>query len=283
MGRVWSGSVGGVNVSLDQGISWRNFDLDNGLPGEWVISIEEQLLPGQEPAIWATTWPGREGARQQFGVVVTRDGGETFEASLLGERVYDFGFRGETIYAAGENGLFISDDGGLTWRTVRDFYDPTQPDRTFRPGASIFAVATTRDALWVGTGDGLFRSTDGGATWRVFRAEVPLSPEGLPPVVPANAVPEVEAYAYPNPFSPASDRFVRIRYKLEQARTVDIRIFDFSMKLVRDVTSESQSEGEREISWDGTDNSGARVANGTYFYAVETGSETFWGKILVLE
>ncbi|HMB90635.1 MAG TPA: FlgD immunoglobulin-like domain containing protein [Rhodothermales bacterium] len=281
-GRVWSGAVGGLNVSEDQGESWRHFTTEQGLTGNWVISIEEQEIPGQEPAIWATNWPALEQG-EQFGVVVTRNGGETFEASLLGERVYDFAFRGETVYAAGENGLFISDDGGVSWRTVRDFYDPTQPDRTFRPGARIFAVATTREALWVGTEDGLFRSTDGGATWRVFRAEVPLSPDNLPPVVPADAVPEVEAYAYPNPFSPASDRFIRIRYKLEQPETVDIRIFDFGMNLVRDVTSESQNEGEREISWDGTDNNGARVANGTYFYAVETGSETFWGKILVLE
>ncbi len=279
VGRVWTGTVGGINRSTDGGTSWRHFNTEDGLPGNWVISIEEQ--PGPAPAIWATTWPGiEEGGR--FGVVVTRDGGQTFEASLVGERVYDFAFRGETVYAAGENGLFISDDGGASWRTVRDFFDPTQPDRTFRPGARVFSVATTRDALWVGTEDGLFRSTDGGQTWRVFRAEVPLDPEGLPPVVPRERVPRVDAYAYPNPFSPSGDRFVRIRYRLEAPRRVEIRIFDFGMNLVRRLADDFQNEGEREVSWDGTDDDGARVPNGTYFYAVEAGGETFWGKVLVI-
>ncbi|MFQ5570274.1 MAG: FlgD immunoglobulin-like domain containing protein [Rhodothermales bacterium] len=281
-GAVWAGAVGGLNRSTDQGVSWRHFTTRDGLPGNWVISIEEQRLPGRQPTVWATCWPALEQG-ERFGVVVSRDGGETFEASLLGERVFDFAFRGRTVYAAGDNGLFISDDDGQTWRTVRDFHDPLQPDRTFRPGARVFAVATTNEALWVGTEDGLFRSTDGGLTWRVFRAEVPLDPDGLPPVVPPDLVPRVEAYAYPNPFSPASDRFVRIRYKLEQDEQVKIRVFDFGMNLVRNLTDEAQPGGEREVSWDGTDNSGARVANGPYFYAVEAGSDTFWGKILVLE
>ena len=281
-GAVWAGTVGGLNRSTDDGVSWHHFNRDNGLPGNWVISIEEQHLPGRPPLVWATCWPALEQG-ERFGVAVTRDSGETFEAALLGERVYDFAFRGEAVYVAGENGLFISEDGGRTWRTVRDFFDPTQPDRTFRPDARVFSVAVTNEALWVGTEDGLFKSPDFGLTWRTFRAEVPLSPEGLPPVVPSERVPRVEAYAYPNPFSPSVDRFVRIRYKLEGDEQVEIRLFDFAMNLVRNLTDEQQTGGEREVSWDGTDDNGARVANGTYFYAVEAGGETFWGKVLVLE
>lgn len=281
-GSVWAGTVGGLNRSDDGGASWRHFDTEDGLPGNWVISIEAQNLPDREPVIWATCWPAI-GQGERFGVVATRDGGQTFEAYLLGERIYDFAFDGETVYAAGENGFFISDDGGHSWRTVRDFYDPTQPDRTFRPGARVFSVAVTDDALWVGTEDGLFKSQDGGLTWRVFRAEVPLDPEGLPPVVPRELVPKVDAYAYPNPFSPSVDRFVRIRYKLDNDQRVEIRVFDFAMNLVRSLVDERQGGGEREVSWDGTDDNGARVANGAYFYAIEAGGDTFWGKVLVLE
>ena len=281
-GVVWAGAVGGLNRSTDGGVSWRHFNIDDGFPGNWIISIEEQARFGQEPAIWAATWPGTE-ETGRFGVIVTRDGGESFVDLLRGERVYDFAFDGATVYIAGENGLFISNDDGRTFRTVRDFFDPTQPDRTFRPGARIFSVQVVGEVLWVGTEDGLFKSLDGGLTWRVFRAEVPLNPDGLPPVVPPERVPRVEAYAYPNPFSPSADRFVRIRYKLEADQPVEIRIFDFAMNLVRNLTDERQASGEREVSWDGTDNQGARVANAPYFYAIEAGGETFWGKILVLE
>jgi flagellar hook assembly protein FlgD len=55
------------------------------------------------------------------------------------------------------------------------------------------------------------------------------------------------------------------------------------MNLVRRLIDESQSEGIREVTWDGTDDGGLRVANGPYFYAVRSGGDTFWGKILIIE
>ncbi len=283
-GSVWAGTPAGLNRSEDGGRSWYRYDVYDGFPGNWVISIEEQPRRGRDPAIWATTWPGRgDDNPQRFGAVVTGDRGKSFRSVLHGERVYDFAFDGSTVYVAGENGLFVSRDDGYTFLTLRQFYDPAQPDRTLRPNSQVYSVAATGTQLWVGTEDGLLKSTDGGATWRIFRAEVPLSPEGLPAIIPPDLVPAVETYAYPNPFSASGDRLVRLRYKLRRDASVAIRIFDFGMNLVRDLPQESQPGGEREASWDGTDNAGARVANGPYFYAVQAGGETYWGKILVLE
>lgn len=280
-GAVWAGTAGGVNRSTDGGLSWRRFVADGtpaSPPGNWVVSIEEQPLPGRNP-VWFATWSTGLTTVEQYGVAVTRDGGETFEQVLLGVEAIDFAFRGTTVYVAGRtNGLFISDDDGRTWRTVRDFRDAEDPARYLRPDADVTAVATTGDALWVGTDDGLLRSTDGGNTWRIFRADVPLHPE-----TPTAGVPDVETYAYPNPFSPAVDRLVRLRYEVPSAARVEVRVFDFGMNLVRRLVDEDQQAGTREVAWDGTDDGGLRVANGTYFYAVDTGKGTAWGKILVLE
>ncbi len=281
-GSVWAGTPAGLNRSDDGGRTWYRFDAADGLPGAWVISIEEQTRPGQRSTIWATTWPGRDDTHR-FGAVATADGGASFRSVLHGERVYDFAFDGSTVYVAGENGLFISTDDGYTFRTVREFFDASDPERSLRPNSRVFAVATTGSELWVGTEDGLLKSTDGGATWSIFRTEVPLSPEGLPALIPPELVPEVDTYAYPNPFSPSGDRLVRLRYRLDREATVTVRIFDFGMNLVRDLARSAQREGEHEISWDGTDSGGARVANGTYFYAVQAAGKTRWGKILVLE
>ncbi len=288
-GTVWAGTPVGINRSTDGGASWTRKQYDgtpNSLTGSWVISIEEQPLPGRNP-IWFASWDAGPEAEvadgSRFGVTVTRDGGETFDQVLIGERVFDFAFQGQTVYAAGERGLFISHDEGTTWRTVRNFIDPSQPDRIVRPNAEVFAVATTRDALWVGTSDGLLRSTDQGNTWQLFRAEVPLDPDDAPSIVDRSAVPKVDAYAYPNPFSPVIDRLARIRYDLDGSQDVRIRIFDFGLNLVRDLTDAPQNAGAREVAWDGMDDHGTRVANGVYFYAIETGGDTFWGKLLVLE
>ena len=288
-GTVWAGTVAGVNRSRNEDITpsgdraWQRFEFDGtdeALTGNWVISIEEQPLPGQN-TIWMATWDGSDGngPRQDFGITITRDGGATFEQVLRDERIYDFGFDGDTVYAAGENGLFITLDGGISWNTVRRFVDPTQPDRVIPSDVEVFSVDVTRNGdLWVGTSDGVFKSSDGGQTWTLFRVEVPLNPD-----MPTDDVPRAETFAYPNPFSPPVNQIVRIRYELPSTSSTRIRIFDFSMNLVRELNRDGQEAGIREVVWDGTDSNGLRVANGTYFYVVDAGNASYRGKILVVE
>ncbi len=277
-GTVWAGTAGGLNRSED-GIAWRRYaasDLTSPVLGNWIISIEEQPLPGRNP-VWFSTWRA-EGPAERFGVMVTRDGGASFEAFLTGERVYDFAFAGETVYVAGDNGLFISDDGGASWRSIHRFVDAASPDREIRPGAQAFSVATTRSGLWVGTEDGLAYSENGGSTWRIIRTEVPLTP-----AEPTEDIPAVETYAYPNPFSPGADGVVRIRYELDEDQTVTVRLFDFRQHLVRIlIDGDVRAAGIREEMWDGSDERGLRLPNGPYFYVVETNAGNAWGKILLL-
>lgn len=278
MGTIWAGTSGGLNRSMD-GLAWTKSVYDggaNGLVGNWITSIEEQPTTGRNP-VWVACWRAEQ--KENFGVVVTRDGGQTFEQMLHGEKIYDFAFEGNSIYAAGDNGLFISHDNGRSWLSVRDFRDTTQPDRYIRPNAKIYAVSIVNEALWVGMQDGLLRSLDKGKTWKLFRTEIPVNP-----ATPANEIPKVETYAYPNPFSPSTDQVIRIRYDLIKAESVTIRIFDFGMNLVRTLVSgEARNQGSREELWDGRDNRGVQVANGPYFYTVSSGEGTSRGKILVLE
>ncbi len=278
-GTVWAGTPGGVNRSTDGGVSWQKFKADgtpNSLTGNWVVSIEEQELPDTN-AVWMATWNAAEvGEIGQFGVTVTRNQGRTFEAVLIGEQILDFAFDGETAYAAGDNGLFITDDGGKTWRTVRSFVDPSQLDRTVRPDARVFSVAVTDDALWVGTSDGLLKSVDGGASWNLFRVEVPLDPDD-------GSTPSVETFAYPNPFSPDVHRFIRIRYEQETAGDAELRIFSYGMELEKTISRSGQSAGLREIVWDGTSEGGVRLPSGVYFYQIKTSGGTRRGKILLIE
>jgi hypothetical protein len=133
----------------------------------------------------------------------------------------------------------------------------------------------------VGTEEGLLRQRFGEDTWTLFRADVPLDPE-----LPTEDVPRVDTYAYPNPFSPAADRVVRIRYPLKTPRDVEVQIFDFNMNLVRRIVDDAQptgSESAAETVWDGTDSGGLRVPNGPYFYTVEVGDQVVRGKILLIE
>lgn len=279
-GAVWAGTAGGINRSEDGGLSWDRFANEghpNAPTGNWIVAIAEQVRPNGQHVLWFATRPAGRTPGETFGITRTADGGRTFEQVLLGERINDFAFRGDTVYAAGDNGLFVSTDQGRTWQTIRDFYDPTSR-RVLRPDVRVLAVATTRRHLWIGTSDGLLRSDDGGRTWRLFRAEVPVKP-----TTPSPQVPRVDTYAYPNPFSPMLDAFVRIRYDLAQPASVRVHVFDFGLQRVRTLFEGMQEAGAHEVIWDGLDARGVRVANGVYFYAVETDAATYWGKILVIE
>ena len=281
-GTIWAGTPKGVNVSSD-GLAWRRIEPDGSstsMTGSWVVAMEEQITEAGS-AIWMATWEATEtgdlGGRS--GVSVTRDGGVTFEQVLAGEQFIDFDFADGRAYVAGRtSGLFVSDDGGSTWIATRDFKTATPEDRPVKIGTDVLSVATSATAVWVGTSDGLLKSDDGGATWSTYRVEVPLHPETA-----SEQVPDVDTFAYPNPFSPVADRFVRIRYELAEAADIDIDIYDFGMNHVRALATESRSAGIAESIWDGSDGRGLRMANGTYFYSVDTGSGVVWGKILLIE
>ena len=278
-GRVWAGTAGGVNVSSDGGASWRKYVADGtagSIVGNWIISLEEQVS-GETSTIWMANWSTGEGIGERFGVTFTSDGGASFRQALQGERIYDFAFVGNTVYAAGENGLFISEDGGEFWRSLRDFRGLAEPGSLISRDEPIFSVESDGNVIWVGTSSGLLLSTDGGTNWTLDRVNVPLSSGGED-----DRVPTVETFAYPNPFSPAGDGFIRIRYELASAGDVEINIYDFGMNRVRTISQQSPS-GISEARWDGMSDSGTRVANAAYFYEVKAGGNSFRGKILVIE
>jgi hypothetical protein len=77
----------------------------------------------------------------------------------------------------------------------------------------------------------------------------------------------------PNPFNPQTT----IAYDLPKQTAVSLRVFDLSGRLVRVlVDGEIIAEGRNEAIWNGRDDTGKRVASGTYFYRLEAGeySET---------
>jgi hypothetical protein len=218
---------------------------------------------------------------------VTSDGGETFRQPLIGEQVNDVAARRSRVYAAAESGLFVSGNQGDTWRTVEEVTLAAE-DQVFPGSVTARAVEVTPSALWVGTTEGLLRldradesrllAEDPGAQrpeWQLFRTEVPVNPE-----TPSDQVPDVETYAYPNPFVPSRDEVVRIAYEVSEPQTVEVNIYDFGMNRVRTLR-EQEGEGQQEITWDGTDASGLRLPTGTYLYTVEVGGTTVRGKILL--
>ncbi len=274
-GDVWAATEAGLNVSRDGGLSWRRFGETEGLSGDQVTTIAEQQTDGRNP-IWAATGPpGRRQSTGQRGLTVTRDGGATFEVVAAGESVNAIAFDGPRILLAGQSGLLVSDDDGRTFRAQRSFFDPTRPTDPVSPDVRVLSVAVQGGFTWVGTDEGLFRTDDPTLqTWTRFRVDVPLTADLSDP-----RQISVDTYAYPNPFSPASARQVRIRVG---SGTTRVRLFDFGMQLVRTLTPDQQAGDGLEALWDGRDEAGYRVPNGVYLYSVDGGGDGR-GKILVIQ
>ncbi|MFM8395300.1 MAG: WD40/YVTN/BNR-like repeat-containing protein, partial [Acidobacteriota bacterium] len=157
---------------------WRS-DL-YGMAESWRRVTSEHLLinsvavhPSRPDRVFIGTEDG--------GVLISEDGGETWESSnegfinrQVGAVLADLGERGR-IYAGilfdGESsGLFISVDGGLTWKQSvsglgsRDVY-------------SLYQSPYQTGTIYAGTNQGIYRSDDQGESWReVRRAAPPATP-----------------------------------------------------------------------------------------------------------
>ena len=84
--------------------------------------------------------------------------------------------------------------------------------------------------------------------------------------------PTLEA-AFPNPFNPRTT----IAFEVLGQTATSLRVFDLQGRLVRTLLSDQTfPRGRHEAIWNGRDDTGRRVASGTYFYRLEAGdySET---------
>ena len=71
----------------------------------------------------------------------------------------------------------------------------------------------------------------------------------------------------PNPFNEVTS----IHYLMLQSDDVSLKIYNSLGQLVKEFDLGPQSDGYYAIEWNGTDNNGARVASGIYFYRLITG------------
>ena len=92
-------------------------------------------------------------------------------------------------------------------------------------------------------------------------------------------------YIYPNPFNPLEQECT-IRYSLAEDGEVTIKIYDIGGNPVRTlIDDESQSAiDEQSVAWDGKNDKGNVVANGVYFYVIESSSgEKATGKAAIIK
>lgn len=74
---------------------------------------------------------------------------------------------------------------------------------------------------------------------------------------------------YPNPFNPST----RIAFSLPKAEKVDLAVYDVHGRIVRNLIDYTDhAAGSYVVDWNGTDNSGRKVASGIYFTRMQAGT-----------
>lgn len=84
---------------------------------------------------------------------------------------------------------------------------------------------------------------------------------------------------YPNPFNPATN----IDYFLPSRAHVIIEVFDILGHQIKVLLNETKHAGQYRVTWDGTDERGALVSSGIYFYRLRTNVFAETKKMILLK
>lgn len=87
------------------------------------------------------------------------------------------------------------------------------------------------------------------------------------------------AQNYPNPFNPSTT----IRFQLDRSALVRLVVLDVKGRVVRTLVQGSRDPGWYSVRWNGTDEHGASVASGLYFYQMNAGDFEARKKLLLLK
>ena len=291
---VWIGTSSGIAFTYDGGDTWQNARVrsdaeGNILPGHpsgnWVVALERLVLPDGSTSIWAGTNTTPTPVGQTQAISVSRDLGQTW-VHTGPTFAWDFAFTPAFAWAGSGQGLLASRDPALTVDAQREWEPIDVIDGEPLTGGFV-GLERVGDVLWAGAENGLGRTEDEGGTWRVIRDLIRTRSLDSGEFVGSGGVPDSSAttYAAPNPFAPSRET-ATIVFSLAQEARVSIVIYDFASRLVRELLSGATFSGgaDHRIAWDGRDEGGQSVANGTYFYRIEldTGRQAF-GKVVALD
>ncbi len=245
-----------------------------GMPGltveAWVFPLDS--IPGNNQGI-LTKWGPGDSADDSYFLVRHVGSGELWGGINGTSRADVFGAQalpvGQWTHVAL---LYDGDSLSLYVNGVEE--DGATPASVGPISNACFPVYVGRNDFDVQSGGSFFGYIDEPRIRR--EAVVPPIPSGIRDAG-AWSEPPVTATS-PNPFRSNT----RIDFLASRAGPVEVRIFDSTGRLVRNISENAVRPGTYETSWDGTDNSGRPLRSGLYYYRVRVGDTTSRASMVLL-
>ena len=209
-----------------------------------------------------------------------------------------------TFSGFGSSHVYKTNDRGDTWQDING----ALPDV---PTSAVTVDPLFPDQIYVGNDIGVYASVDGGETWEDFSEGLPdaiisidlsisntnrklrVATHGngvyerqligkVPTGIEDEAVVINEfslSQNYPNPFNPTTN----IRFRIAEFGFVELKIYDVGGRLVKTLVSENRAAGFHSAQWDASNQSGEKVASGTYFYKLQAGASVQIRKMIVMK
>ncbi len=286
--------------SADGGMNWTESKLE-GLPAAigirtLAVNADDHVFVGTEFSIFRSTNHGESWVELKTGLtqpdiraIAVNSQGHIFFGAWAGARgIYrstDEGVNWERRSQGLTNGFVIS----LAINAHGDIFAGT--DGSFGPpGAAKVFRSTDNGESWAPISDGsgqeqitslvidsrgyLFGGTIHGG---VFRSEASTTAVREKNENLANSFSLLQNY--PNPFNPSTN----IRYDLPQAVRVKLVLYNLLGEKVRTLVDASESAGAKQVTWNGLNDRGTRVASGIYVYRLEAGTFTATRKLLLMK
>jgi hypothetical protein len=87
------------------------------------------------------------------------------------------------------------------------------------------------------------------------------------------------AQNYPNPFNPKTT----VRFDLPQPGRVELAVFDLGGRKVATLVNDQLPAGHHTVTWLGQDDTGRRMASGTYVYRLQANGEVLTRKMMLVK
>jgi hypothetical protein len=188
--------------------------------------------------------------------------------------------------SAGANNYIDMTSAGVTVTAGTDYHlviSTTNSQDTVKVRVDAVTPVSSRSSYYDGTKWINLVATNSGASFQQnlrIRALV-TSVSGLVSVNERGSVPNRFELGqnYPNPFNPTTT----IRYTVPVQGRVRLRVFDLIGREVASLVDEDEVSGNYTVNWRGTDNVGAPLATGVYFYKLEGSGQQITKKMMLLK